>query len=375
MDFDIVIIGGGVIGLSIAAEICDSNKNVLLIERHPSFGNETSSRNSEVIHAGIYYPTGSLKAKLCVAGNKSIYEWCEKNKVPHRRIGKYIIAVNSEESEELENIYQRAKNNDVENIRPASISELNREEPNVKAYSALFSADTGIIDSHSLMQSLEFKAIENDCNFAWKHTVKGIKKVDNGYELEISAPDGEAIIIYANIIINAAGLDSDLIAEMPGINIDEHKYRLHYCRGHYFRIKSVKKNLVNHLIYPVPQKNVSGLGIHVTVELNGELKLGPDTEYLDERVQDYSVRGELQDKFYRAASSYLSGLDYNDIYPDQSGIRPKLQAKGEPFRDFIISEESNKGLPGFINLIGIESPGLTCCLEIAKMVKEMINSR
>lgn len=375
MDFDIVIIGGGVIGLSAAAELCDGKKNVLLIERHPSFGNETSSRNSEVIHAGIYYPTGSLKAKLCVAGNKSIYEWCNKYNVPHNRIGKYIIAVNSDEAEELDNIYQRAKNNGVENIRYASISELNREEPNIKAYSALFSPDTGIIDSHSLMQSFEFKAMKNDCNFAYKHTVVGINKIPDGYEMEIIAPDGEHLIISTNIVINAAGLDSDLIAEMSGIDIDEHKYRLHYCRGHYFRIKSIKKNLVHHLIYPVPQKNVSGLGIHVTVELNGELKLGPDTEYLYRRVQDYSVSEDLQDKFYRAASSYLSGLDYNDIYPDQSGIRPKLQAKGEPFRDFVIAEESDKGLPGLINLIGIESPGLTCCLEIAKMVREMIGEK
>lgn len=372
MEFDIVIIGGGVIGLSVAAKICNGQKNVLLIERHPSFGNETSSRNSEVIHAGIYYPTGSLKAKLCVAGNKSIYEWSKKHNVPHNRIGKYIIAVNKEEAEELDNIFQRAKNNGVENIRYATISELKSEEPNIKAYSALFSPDTGIIDSHTLMQSLEFEAMNNDCNFAYKHTVSRISKAQNGYEIEIIAPDGEQLIISTNIVINAAGLDSDLIAEMSGIDIDEHKYRLHYCRGHYFRIKSIKKNLVRHLIYPVPQKNGSGLGIHITVELNGELKLGPDTEYLEKRVQDYSVSEELQSKFYMAASSYLKGLDYNDIYPDQSGIRPKLQAKGEPFRDFVISEESDKGLPGFINLIGIESPGLTCCLEIAKMVRGMI---
>ncbi len=372
MDFDIVIIGGGVIGLSIAAEISNGNYNILLIERHTSFGNETSSRNSEVIHAGIYYPTNSLKAKLCVQGNKSIYDWCEKFNVPHKRIGKYIIAVNKEEAEELENIYQRAKNNGVENIRHASVSELKKEEPNVKVYSALFSPDTGIIDSHSLMQSFELKALEKDCNFAWKHTVVGINRNAKGYDIKILAPDGEMLTITTNVLINAAGLDSDLIAEMAGIDIDGHRYRLHYCRGHYFRIKSIKKNLVNHLIYPVPQKNVSGLGIHVTVELNGELKLGPDTQYLDERIQDYSVPEELQDKFFRAASSYLSGLDYNDIYPDQSGIRPKLQGKGDSFRDFVISEESDKDLPGLINLIGIESPGLTCCLEIAKMVKDMI---
>ncbi|MCX7736374.1 MAG: NAD(P)/FAD-dependent oxidoreductase [Candidatus Kapabacteria bacterium] len=373
MDFDIVIIGGGVIGLSVAAELSDGKNNVLLIERHPSFGNETSSRNSEVIHAGIYYPKDSLKAKLCVPGNESLYEWCHKYNVPHKKIGKYIIAVNKDEADELENIYQRAKNNGVEKIRPASISELKKEEPYVKAYSALFSPDTGIIDSHSLMQSLEFKASENDCNFAWKHTVNGIIKLNDGYEVNIIAPDGEPLSITTKIIINAAGLDSDLIAQMVGIDIDKYKYRLHYCRGHYFRIKSSKKYLVHHLIYPVPQKNSSGLGIHVTVELNGELKLGPDTQYLDERVQNYTVPEELQDKFYQAASSYLTGLDYNDIYPDQSGIRPKLQGKGEPFRDFIIAEEKDKGFPGFINLIGIESPGLTCCLEIAKMVKGFID--
>ena len=372
MDYDVVVIGAGVVGLACAMKLSKEKLNCLVIERHTSFGWETSSRNSEVIHAGIYYPKDSLKAKLCVPGNKSLYDYCRLNNIPHKRTGKYIIAVNPEEEEELENIYKRAVDNGVEGIRRASAEEICKAEPNVKAYSGLFSEDTGIVDSHSLMDSLFESAKQYNCDFAWKHTLTGITKIDNGYLLDILSPDNENCTISATKIVNSAGLDSDKVAEMTGINITEASYCLHYCRGHYFRLSASKRGLVNHLIYPVPQKNITGLGIHVTLELSGDLKLGPDTQYLNERVQDYQIPSELLNKFHKAVSRYITGIKIEDLSPDQSGIRPKLQAEGQPFRDFIITEESARGLTGFVNLIGIESPGLTSCFEIADMVKKLI---
>jgi len=373
MDYDVVIIGGGGVGLACAAKLSEKFKSVLLLERHPSFGFETSSRNSEVIHAGIYYPKDSLKAKLCVPGNKSLYEWCGKHYVPHQRIGKYIVAVSQDEEAELERILKQAQNNGVDKIQSADINKLHKEEPYVRAVSTLWSPDTGIIDSHKLMESLIEKAKSNNTDFAWKHNVIGIEKMNEGYEINISDPQNEPCKITTKFIINSAGIDSDLIAEMAGINADKENYRIHYCRGHYFRIRASKKYLAKHLIYPVPAKELHNLGIHITIEMSGELKLGPDVQYLTERVQDYSVPPELQEKFYKAVSWYLKDLEYDDISPDQSGIRPKLQTEGGEFRDFIIKEESDKGLPGFINLIGIESPGLTCCLEIAGMVGKILN--
>ena len=371
MDCDIMIIGAGVVGLAVAENLSRRFHSVMVVERHSSFGRETSSRNSEVIHAGIYYPADSLKAKLCVPGNASIYAYCRENRIPHRKTGKYIISVDNEELPALDDLLQRALANGVTGIRRAGLNELKSAEPHIRAVDALFSADTGIIDSHSLMKSLEQKSLANGCSFAYKHTVTAIDKISGGYSLCIAGPDGEDFTVNAGVIVNSAGLDSDMIAAMTGIDIDTENYRLSWCRGHYFRISPAMSYLAKHLIYPVPPTD-SGLGIHVTPDLNGGLKLGPDTMYLTGREQDYSVPASLADKFFVAANRYLPGLSIDDISPDQSGIRPKLQRSGEKFRDFVIAEESSKGLPGFINLIGIESPGLTCCLEIADLVSDMV---
>lgn len=372
MDYEVIIIGGGVVGLAIAQKLSAVGKSVLLLERHGTLGSETSSRNSEVIHAGIYYKPNSLKAKMCVPGNIKLYEWCVNNKVPHRRIGKFIVAVNSEESAELDRIYETGMANGVPNLQRVPISRLHKEEPNVKAVQALWSPDTGIIDSHLLMKSLADSAVSYGCDIALKHELSAIEKISGGYMLSVSGPDEELFKVSTDIVINSAGLDCDTVAAMAGIDIEQAGYKLNYCRGHYFRIRSGKKQLASHLIYPVPKKSMPGLGIHVTVDMAGELKLGPDTVWLEKRAQDYSVPENLREKFYTAASSYLQGIELDDIYPDQSGIRPKLQMPGSEPQDFIIKEESDNGLPGMINLIGIESPGLTCCIEIAEYVSDII---
>ncbi len=369
MDYNVIIIGGGVVGLACSCGLPEKI-NSLLIERHPSFGRETSSRNSEVIHAGIYYPKETLKAKLCVPGNRSLYEWCGQKKVPHNRIGKFIIAVTKDEEEELENIFSRAKGNRVENIVRASLEFLRREEPNVKAVAALWSPDTGIVDSHNLMQS--FLENSKNCDYAFHHTVTGLTQISGGWKVEVTDDTGKKSLVTTEKIINSAGLDSDTIAALAGMDIEKENYRLNYVRGHYFRISNGKKHLVNHLIYPAPLKNIAGLGIHVTLEMSGGMKLGPDVQYLPVRIQDYSIPEDRKDEFYSAASLYLEGLKQDDIYADQAGIRPKLQKEGGSFCDWIIRNESDKGFDGLINLIGIESPGLTSCIEIAKMVREMV---
>ena len=372
MDYDFLIVGAGVIGLACAEKISSLGYSCVVIERNPGFGWETSSRNSEVIHAGIYYPQNSLKAILCVQGNKLLYEWCGIYNIPHRKTGKFIIATDESEFSELDRLYDNAKRNGVEGISRYSIEQFKKVEPKVFAKEVLFSKDTGIIDSHKLMESLEYKAKSNGTDFAYKHTVERIEKNTQGYKLEIIDPNGEKCLISANFIINCAGLDSDIIAEKAGINADLHGYKLRYSRGHYFRLPSSKKNLVNHLIYPVPNKNLLGLGIHVTIDMNGELKLGPDTELLTDRIQDYSVNENLKEKFYKAVKRYIPSIDIEDLSPDQSGIRPKIYSENNDFKDFIIKEESDKGLPHFINLIGIESPGLTSCLAISEEVKRLI---
>lgn len=372
MDFDVIVIGGGVVGLACAAFLSEKF-STLVIERNQSFGQETSSRNSEVIHSGIYYPPGTLKAKLCVEGNHSLYEWCRKYNIPHKMIGKFIVATQSSEIQYLEQLYSNAKANNVEEIYFVSAEEIQKIEPNVCALAGLWSPRTGIVDSHRLMESLYVKATSKNCMFAFRHNVIGIEFSGEIYKVYAQTEGGEVFSTTSRFVVNSAGLESDTIAKLLGLNIGELGYNLQWAKGHYFRIKPSKSHLAKHLIYPTPPKDSSFLGVHLTVELDGNLKLGPDLVYLRKREQDYSVPINLAIAFYQAASKYLKGIELEDLVPDQAGIRPKL-LKFSNYPDFIIKEETQNGFPGFINLIGIDSPGLTCCLEIGKLVYNLINS-
>ena len=370
MDADAVVVGAGVVGLACARELAARGRDVVLIERHERFGVETSSRNSEVVHAGIYYPPGSLKARLCAAGSRRLYAWCAERGVPHERIGKLIVATASDEEPRLDEILRQAEANGVTSLVPLTAAEVRAREPHVRATRGLWSPDTGIVDSHRLMASLLADAESHGCAAAWRHEVTGAEPLPGGGFRVAARSGGEPTSIEARTVVNAAGLDADRVAALPGLDAGAAGYRLHFARGHYFRVHPRKAHLARHLVYPTPR--LSHLGIHVTRDLAGGVRLGPDAEYLAERVQDYAVAPGLRDKFYDAASRYLEGLEPEDLAPDLAGIRPKLQGPGEPVRDFVIAEESARGLAGWINLVGIESPGLTCCLAIATTVADLL---
>ena len=364
---DCIIIGAGVVGLAIAHSIGNKNRETILMERHEHFGRETSSRNSEVIHAGIYYPKESLKAKLCVSGRNLLYEFCEKQGIPYKKTGKLIVAVKNEDEEILQNLLNKGMANGVEDLALITKKEIMKLEPHINTTFAVYSPSTGILDTHQLMKKLETLAEEKGVMCAYNCEVKNITYSNPGFIIDAIDADGENISLKADVVINSAGLCSDKIAQMAGIDIDKEKYRIHYSKGEYFKINSMPAWYMNHLVYPPP--GIASLGIHTVLDLQGRLKLGPNAAYTNEI--DYNVDNRHAKDFYLAAKPILPFLQPGNLSPDMSGIRPKIQAPGDDFADFIITEENSKGLPGLINLIGIESPGLTSCLAIALYVENL----
>jgi L-2-hydroxyglutarate oxidase LhgO len=373
MDAEVTIIGAGVVGLAIARRISEVSDNVFVLEKHLSFGQETSSRNSEVIHAGIYYPGNSLKSRLCVEGKGLLYDYCIKHDIPFNNCGKLIVATSEDEIPIIEGIRKTAFNNGVEDLLTLDQVDIARLEPDVFALKALYSPSTGIVDSHSLMKSYESGAINNGAQIVYGSEVTGIRKISNGYEITTTGNDGNVFSFTSRLVINSAGLTSDKISEMAGIRDDNLK--IQFCKGEYFRLNPPKNRLIKRLVYPVPVQNLEGIGIHVTIDMAGGVKLGPDVTYLDTNIYDYTVSAEKHEAFYNSAKKFLPFLEFGDISPEMAGIRPKIQKKGEPVRDFYIREESERGNPGFINLIGIESPGLTSSLAIANYVHGLIRNQ
>ncbi|MFH1201588.1 MAG: NAD(P)/FAD-dependent oxidoreductase [Candidatus Omnitrophota bacterium] len=367
---DITIVGAGVVGLAIARELSYKYQDIFVIEKNSSFGQETSSRNSEVIHAGIYYPEDSLKTKTCIEGKNLLYEYCLKNNILHKKIGKLIVAINDNEVSDLERLFKHGLENGVRDLRLLSSEEFKESEPNVVAKAAIYSPSTGIIDSHSLMKSLVFQFESNRGQIAYNSELKAIEKTKEGFLVTVEDKSEEAFKFSTGVLINCAGLNSDKIARLIGL--DKEEYRLKYCKGDYFRVHNNKALFINRLIYPVPKEDRAGLGIHATLDLAGGLRLGPDDEYVD-RI-DYNIDESNKNIFYESVRQFLPFIELEDVAPDTSGIRPKLQGPKEEFRDFIIRDETDNGHLGFINLIGIESPGLTCCLSIARIVKEMVRN-
>lgn len=369
-DSDLTIIGAGVVGLAIASKLSKKYSNVFVIEKHHLFGQETSSRNSEVIHAGIYYPKGSLKAKLCVEGKEMLYEFCNKYEIPYSNCGKLIVATNAAEEPALDDIKQKAINNGVHDLRFLNQEEILELEPNIFATKALFSPSTGIIETHSYMKQLETLSVNNGTQMVYHTQVTDIKKIEDGYQIHLKEVDGSTFNFTSKRIINSAGLESDLISNMLGMQDD--KLKINFCKGQYFKINPPKNKLLNRLVYPVPDPNLENLGIHVTVDLSKGVKLGPDVNFLETNEYDYKVNHDSQNDFYQSVKRFLPWLKFDDLSPEMAGIRPKTQKQGGPVTDFYIQEESKQGFPGFINLIGMESPGLTASLAIADYVDTLL---
>jgi len=367
IEVDIAIIGAGVVGLAIAAEVSQAGKRACVLEKNDSFGLETSSRNSEVIHAGIYYPENSLKARLCVEGNRLLYELCEEYRVDHKRLGKVIVAVDEKEVGELEGIFEQGEQNGITGLRFLTREELKKLEPNVQGTAGLLSPSSGIVDSYSLMRILYGQAREKGLDFIFNTEVVGIEKTGAGYEVQIRDREGTSSFT-TGILINSAGLNSDRIVRLAGIDVDQAGYRLHYCKGEYFSVDSRIRRLVERLIYPIPEHG--GKGIHITKSPDGRTRLGPNAIYVDEI--DNKVDETHKMTFYQAVKRYFPPLELEDLEPDFAGIRPKLQGPEDDFRDFVIAHEDKLGLPGLINLIGIESPGLTAAPAIARYVAAIV---
>ena len=367
---DVCVIGAGVVGLAIAVELAKPGRRVFVIERNRTFGLETSSHNSEVIHAGIYNPPGSSKTRFCVEGKPLLYELCEKYKISYKRLAKIIVAADAEETKEIERLYRQGIENGVDGLTFLTRAEIKRLEPNVEAVAGFLSPSTGIIDSWGLMRSFYGRARENGADFVFNAEAIGIEKTAGGFKVSVKQAEHTSFL-HTTAVINAAGLFSDKVAALAGIDIDKANYRLHYCKGEYFSVDTRGKRLVERLIYPVPEQ--AGTGIHIDINLEGNIKLGPSARYVD--AIDYSVDDTSKTDFYRAAHRYLPAIQLDDLSPDFAGIRPKLQAPGQGFRDFVIADETDRGLPGMINLIGIESPGLTASPAIARYVAGMVKGK
>jgi L-2-hydroxyglutarate oxidase LhgO len=366
----VTIIGAGVIGLAVAAQVAGKDRAVYILEQNETFGKETSSRNSEAIHAGIYYPGGSLKAETCVAGNAQLYELCQRYGIGHRKTGKLIVATEEEGVGKLETLLDQGRRNGAKGLTMLSAEEIKELEPNVEAIAAIFSPSSGIIDSHALMKYFLNRAKEKGAEIAYKSKVIGIERLSDGYEVTVENSSGP-FTFKTEVLINCAGLSSDRMAQLGGIDINKAGYKLFYCKGEYFSVGNRKNRLIKRLIYPVPEPSTGGMGIHASLDLEGRMRLGPNARYVNEI--DYKVDESQKGLFYRSVKAFLPFIEDDDLEPEMAGIRPKLQGPGDDFRDFVIRHEQDRGLPGFINLIGIESPGLTSAPAIAKHVEGIVN--
>jgi L-2-hydroxyglutarate oxidase LhgO len=366
-EIDVAIIGAGVVGLATALEIAQGGKEVFVFEKNRTFGLETSSRNSEVIHAGIYYPEDSLKAKLCIGGKNLLYELCDKHNIAYKKSGKVIVAADENEISWLEGLYEQGRKNGVDDLVLLSRTALKKLETNIEARGGLLSPSSGILDSYTLLKFLHSQAREKGAEFVFDTEVIGIERAGEKYKVQIKDRDGISAFV-AHAVVNCAGLNCDKVAQLAGIDIAKAGYKLHYCKGEYFSLDSKYRNLVSRLIYPVPEQ--AGHGIHWRQGLDGRVLLGPSAHYVEEI--GYSVDETYKQYFYNSAKRFFPFIELEDLAPESAGIRPKLQGPGEDFRDFVITHEEKAGFPGLINLIGIESPGLTAAPAIARYVGRMV---
>jgi len=358
LELDAVVVGGGVIGLAIARALALAGRKVSLLEAEARLGAHTSSRNSEVIHAGIYYATGSLKARLCVAGRDALYAYCERQEVPHERVGKLIVAAREEERPLLQRLKTQAEANGVDDLVWVDHAQIRALEPAVAAVVGLLSPATGIIDSHAFMNALRRDAEQADADIILASPVLAGRVVARGIELDIGGSD--PVTALCRTVVNAAGLRAQdvarSIAGVPAATIPPQ----YFAKGHYFVLGG--RSPFKRLVYPVPEPG--GLGIHVTLDLAKNARFGPDVSWLD--GVDYGFDESRSAAFYQAIRSYFPELAEGSLVPGYTGIRPKLGPAGSPAQDFLVQGPEAHGVPGLLNLYGIESPGLTAALALAE---------
>lgn len=362
-EVDVVVVGAGVVGIAVARALALAGREVIVLDAAEGIGTETSSRNSEVIHAGIYYPKGSLMARFCVQGRRMLYRYCDERGVPYVNCGKLIVATNEAETAMLAGIKARAEANGVEGMQCLTAAAAIAMEPNLSCTGALFSPTTGVLDSHAYMLALQGDAEHGGAVFVFHSPVEGGRVVDEGVELAVGGRD--PMRLRARLVVNAAGLHACRVARgiegMPRQLIPQE----YYAKGNYFTL--LGKSPFSRLIYPVPVPG--GLGVHITVDLGGQARFGPDVEWID-RI-DYVVDPRRADSFYDAVRRYWPALRDGQIQPGYAGIRPKIVPKGAPGQDFVVQGEAVHGIPSLVNLFGIESPGLTAAIAIAEHVGEL----
>ncbi len=354
-----VVIGAGVVGLAVARALAMAGRETLILESAATFGSETSSRNSEVIHAGIYYPTGSLKARLCVAGRDQLYAYCESHGVAHRRLGKLIIASDDSQLETLRKIKAQAEANGVDNLEFLGANAVHEMEPALNAVAALHSPLTGIVDSHALMLSYLGDAEGHGAMLALRSPVASASREAEGFLVETGGPAPTRL--RCRYLVNAAGLGARSVAlALRGLD-PALVPPLYYAKGSYFVLAG--KAPFRRLIYPVPE--LGGLGVHLTLDLAGAARFGPDVEWVDR--PDFGVEPQRAERFYGSIRRYWPGLQDGRLAPGYAGIRPKISGPKEANADFMIQGPESHGIPRLVNLLGIESPGLTASLAIADL--------
>jgi L-2-hydroxyglutarate oxidase LhgO len=362
-EVDCIVVGAGVVGLAVARVLAQAGREVIILEAAEGIGTETSSRNSEVIHAGIYYPANSLMARFCVAGRRKLYPYCAEKGVPHQNCGKLIVATSEQEDALLAGIKLRAETNGVEGMRILTRDEATAMEPALRCTSALLSPMTGIIDSHAFMLALQGDAENAGAIPVFFSPVLGGRVTDRQIELDVGGAD--PMTLRCRLLVNSAGLHAPGLArEIVGMP-PERVPSAYYAKGNYFTLAG--RSPFSRLIYPVPVPG--GLGVHLTIDLGGQARFGPDVEWID--AIDYTVDPRRSDGFYEAVRRYWPGLKDGPLQPGYAGIRPKIVPKGAPSQDFVVQGLQTHGIPGLINLFGIESPGLTASMAIADHVMEV----
>ena len=361
---DCVVIGAGVVGLAVARALAMRGRETLVLEAEGAIGTGTSSRNSEVIHAGIYYPPGSAKAKLCVAGRQRLYAYCAARGVEHRRCGKLIVAADREQAQVLAKIEATARANGVEDLRRLTAAEAVAMEPALRCVAALLSPSTGILDSHGLMLALRADLEQAGGIIAFHSPVRRGRRGRGAIELEVGAD--ETTWLAAHVVINSAGLQAqELSRSIEGVAPRSIPPAI-YAKGNYYVLQG--KAPFKHLVYPVPEPG--GLGVHLTLDLAGQAKFGPDVEWIEKL--DYGVDPARAERFYRDIRRYWPALPDGTLRPGYAGIRPKLSGPGAAAADFLIQGPQEHGVPGLVNLYGIESPGMTAALAIADLVADAV---